>query len=71
MKRPRGTGDNPSLGELAGIGVLVAVLVSAGMAGGYCLSSATHLGFVGILLGLVVGVAASVAAAYSRIKRYL
>ncbi len=66
-----GQRSGPTLFELAGIGVMSAFCIAAGTGGGYWIAEATGAGAAVIFVGISVGIAAAVAAAYVKIKRYL
>ena len=63
--------SGPTLFELAGMGVVSALLVGGGVALGYFVGSATKAGSVAVFVGLALGLGAAIAATYVRIKRYL
>jgi len=64
-------GHAPSGGELAGLGVLLAVVVVLPLLIGAVIDSAAHTAPLLLLAGLVIGVIAGGAVVYTRFKRYL
>lgn len=63
--------DSPSGAQLLGLGVMLAVGVLVPLAAGIALDVAAHTGPLGLLLGIVAGVAAAIVIVYTRFKRYL
>jgi nitrate/nitrite transporter NarK len=62
----------PSGSELAGLGLLLAVVILAPLVGGALLDRALHTGSLFLLVGLFVGIAGTVAVVYTRyVKRFL
>ncbi|HXY43119.1 MAG TPA: AtpZ/AtpI family protein [Acidimicrobiales bacterium] len=61
----------PSLATLLGMGVTTALCVGVGVGGGYWLDVTFKTGSTFTFVGLVLGVAAAVAAVYFEIKAFL
>jgi len=64
-------GPSPSWFELAGIGVVAALCVAAGVGGGYWVDSAAHTGATATFVGLALGLLAAAAYAVYKIRSYL
>jgi len=64
-------GHAPSGGELAGLGVLLAVVVVLPLLIGAVVDSVAHTAPLLLFAGLVIGVIAGGAVVYTRFKRYL
>lgn len=68
---PSGGRERLAVMEFATMGLSSAVLVAAGVGGGYWLGSATGAGTVLVLVGLGFGVVAAAATMYLKLKKYL
>ena len=66
-----GGGRSPSGGELAGVGAGIAGAFIIPLVLGIALDGALHRGPILTLVGLTLGIAAAVAVAYVRFKRFL
>ena len=64
-------GRTPSGGELAGLGVFLAVVVVGPLLIGAVLDNAIHTAPLLLLAGLALGIVAGGAVVYTRFKRYL
>jgi predicted ABC-type sugar transport system permease subunit len=64
-------GRVPSGGELAGLGVFLAVVVVLPLLVGAVIDNAIHTTPLLLLAGLVLGIVAGGAVVYTRFKRYL
>ena len=68
---PKGA-EEPSVGDLIGLGVFLAASVVIPLVGGLSLDAALHTGPLFFLLGLLVGIVAAAGVVYSRfMRRYL
>jgi F0F1-type ATP synthase assembly protein I len=61
----------PSLATLLGMGVTTALLVGAGVGGGYLLDETFKTGVLFTFVGLALGTVAAVAAVYFEIRGFL
>ena len=64
-------GHAPSGGELAGLGLLLAVVVVLPLLIGAVIDGVAHTAPLLLLAGLVIGIIAGGAMVYTRFKRYL
>ncbi len=69
MSDPRRT-DSPSPGELAGLGILLAVSVLLPLIGGLVVDSRLGTAPFGVIVGMLLGIVAAVGVVYVRFKRY-
>ena len=67
----RRRGRTPSGGELAGLGVFLAAAVLLPLIAGIVLDSLLGLGQVLFFVGLLLGIIAGIAVVYSSMRRYL
>ena len=63
--------DRLAIAEFATMGLSSAVMVAAGVGGGYWLGSATGAGTVLVLVGLGFGVIAAAMTMYLKLRKYL
>ena len=67
----RSSERGPTGAELIGLGLMVAISVLLPMGAGLALDAAVHTSPIGLLIGLVAGVAAAVFVVFREYKRYL
>jgi Na+/proline symporter len=68
---PAERGSSPSGLELAGLGLYLAVAVAVPLLVGVLVDRAAHSSPLGLLAGLVVGIAAAVIGLWAELRRYL
>lgn len=66
-----GGGEGPSGGELAGLGVMLALAVVIPLVAGIALDGALRTSPLFLFIGLFLGIVAAAFATYTRFKRYL
>lgn len=64
-------GGAPTGAELVALGILLAAMVVVPLAAGIAVDGVLHTGPWGAAVGLLLGIAASVAGVYTRFRRYL
>ena len=67
----RSRGRTPSGGELAGLGVFLAAVVVIPLIAGIVLDNLLGLGQLLFFVGLLLGIIAGIAVVYSSMRRYL
>ena len=62
---------SPSVGDLAGLGLFLAVIVALPLVGGLFIDQAVHTSPLGLLVGLLLGIGAAVMVLWAQLRRYL